>query len=152
VTLPTPRFAVPATDRPSYGHGLAQVAKTLGIPLMPWQRLVAEVALEHVDGQLAYRDVAVATPRQSGKSSLVLALVVYRMAATPRQRVVYGAQTRLAARTKLFDVPGHGDRHVIAGLGDQIPSVHVLSIRMILSLWASWRARPNRPPACRLHF
>jgi hypothetical protein len=62
------------------------------------------VVLEHEAGQLAYRDVVVGTPRQSGKSSLVLALVVYRKLSTPRQRLVYGAQTRLAARTKLFDV------------------------------------------------
>ena len=62
------------------------------------------MVLEHEAGQLAYRDVVVGTPRQSGQSSLVLALVVYRKLSTPRQRLVYGAQTRLAARTKLFDV------------------------------------------------
>jgi phage terminase large subunit-like protein len=99
-----PRFAVRATDRPSYGPALGAVAETLDQRLMPWQAQVAEVALEHERGQLAYRDVVVATPRQSGKSSLVLALVVYRMLSTPRQRLVYGAQTRLAARTKLFEV------------------------------------------------
>ena len=42
--------------------------------------------MEHDGEQLAYRDVIVATPRQSGKSSLVLALIVYRMLATPHQR------------------------------------------------------------------
>ena len=99
-----PRFAVPATDRPSYGAGLATVAETLGWELLPWQSLVAGRALEHQGGQLAYRDVAVGTPRQSGKSTLVLSLIIFRMLSAPGQRVVYGAQTRLAARTKLFDV------------------------------------------------
>lgn len=76
----------------------------LGVDLMPWQRQVGDVALEHVDGRLAYRDVVVGTPRQCGKSTLLLALVVHRMLAAPYQRVVYGAQSRLAARVKLFDI------------------------------------------------
>ena len=39
-----PRFAVPATDRPSYGAALAKVAEALGTPLMPWQTLVAPIS------------------------------------------------------------------------------------------------------------
>jgi phage terminase large subunit-like protein len=98
-----PRFAVPATDRPSYGPALEATAEKLGYRLMPWQQLVAGCALEHAGGQLAYRNVVIGTPRQSGKSSLVLALIVYRMLATPGQAIVYAGQTRLAARRKLFD-------------------------------------------------
>ncbi len=101
--LPIPRFASPATERPSAGPGVAAVAEQLGLPLMPWQRMVADIALEHDGGQFAYRDVSVSTPRQSGKSTLILAVIVARMLAAPSQTVVYGAQTRLAARTKLFD-------------------------------------------------
>lgn len=71
---------------------------------MPWQELAASGALEQDGGRLAYRDVAISTPRQSGKSSLILALIVYRMLSAPDQWVVYGAQTRLAARRKLFDI------------------------------------------------
>ncbi len=99
-----PRFAVPATDRPSYGAALGATAAALGFRLMPWQAMVARAALEHAGGQLAYRNVSIGTPRQSGKSSAVLALVVYRMLATPGQAIVYAGQTRLAARRKLFDV------------------------------------------------
>ena len=47
---------------------------------MPWQQHVADVALE-VDpatGLLAYREVVVTIPRQSGKSSLALAIMVHR--------------------------------------------------------------------------
>jgi phage terminase large subunit-like protein len=71
---------------------------------MPWQAEVADVALEHEGGRFAYRDVAVGTPRQSGKSVLLEALVVWRLLSGPDLRVVYGAQSRLAARTMLFDV------------------------------------------------
>jgi phage terminase large subunit-like protein len=98
-----PRFAVPATDRRSDGAALAEVAAALGASLMPWQRLVADVALEHVRGRLAYRDVVVSVPRQSGKMTLVLAVIAHRMLSAPRQRDTYTAQTRLAARGKLFD-------------------------------------------------
>jgi phage terminase large subunit-like protein len=79
-------------------------AAALGFRFMPWQAMVARCALEHAGGQLAYRNAAIGTPRQSGKSSLVLALIVHRMLATPSQAVVYAGQTRLAARRKLFDV------------------------------------------------
>ena len=42
-----PRFAAPATDRPTHGAALADVARTLGCTLMPWQQAVADAALEH---------------------------------------------------------------------------------------------------------
>lgn len=82
---------------------LAEVAAALGIDLMPWQRYVADAALEHSAGRLAYRDVRVSVPRQSGKTTMILALIMYRLLCQPRQRVAYGAQTRLAARGKLLD-------------------------------------------------
>jgi phage terminase large subunit-like protein len=85
--------------------GVVETAAALGFELMPWQQLVVHVALEHDGaGQLAYRDVAVSTPRQSGKSLLVLSLILHRMLSTGGQRIVYAAQTRLAARVRLFDV------------------------------------------------
>ena len=94
-----PRFAAPATERESNGAALAGVARQLVGPVAVADAGVCR-ALEHVDGHLAYRDVAVGTPRQSGKSSLVLSLIVYRMLSAPSQRLVYGAQTRLAARVR----------------------------------------------------
>lgn len=100
---PTPRFAVPATDRPSFGDSVRSTAELFGLPLMPWQELVVDVALEHENGRLAYRDVTVSTPRQSGKSTLVLALIVARMLSAPGQTITYAAQTRISARTRLFD-------------------------------------------------
>jgi len=73
---------------------------------MPWQRLVLDVALEvdEATGRLVYGEVDLTVPRQSGKSTLVLAKSVHRCTATgffgPRQRVVYTAQTRIKAREK----------------------------------------------------
>jgi phage terminase large subunit-like protein len=44
----------------------------------------------------------VSVPRQSGKSSLALALIIWRLLSTPDQLVLYSAQSRVAARRKLL--------------------------------------------------
>jgi hypothetical protein len=70
---------------------------------MPWQSEVLEVALE-VDPktrQLAYRDVLVTCPRQQGKTSLLLVLLLARALAKGRQRCNYTAQSGADARSKL---------------------------------------------------
>jgi Phage Terminase len=78
----------------------------LGKPLMPWQQLVADVALEIAPdtGRLAYRKIALTVPRQSGKTTLLLASMVHRaLGFGDRQRIIYTAQTRLKARQKWED-------------------------------------------------
>ena len=81
-------------------------AALLGKPLMEWQQYVADVILE-IDpdtGQLAYDEWILGVPRQSGKSTFILAKSTHRASATAffgaRQRVVYTAQSRLKAREK----------------------------------------------------
>ena len=73
---------------------------------MPWQRQVVDTALE-IDpqtGRLVYREVTLTVPRQSGKTTLILALAVHRaLAMGSPQRIVYTAQTRLDARKKWED-------------------------------------------------
>jgi phage terminase large subunit-like protein len=73
---------------------------------MPWQQHVADVALE-IDpktGRLAYREVRLTVPRQSGKTSLLLPKAIWRAEAARhlggRQRLVYAAQTGNDARQK----------------------------------------------------
>jgi phage terminase large subunit-like protein len=83
---------------------VVEVARQLDLPLLPWQRQVLQAALERSGRRPAYRDVLVSVPRQSGKSSLALALMVWRITSAPDQRVLYGAQTRQAAREKLLSV------------------------------------------------
>lgn len=101
--FPTPRSATVRTDRATFGPAVAEVAASLGTPFMPWQAFVADVALEHERGRLAYRNAVVSVPRQSGKTTLTLALVVWRLLSRPGLRAAYGAQSRLAARGKLLD-------------------------------------------------
>lgn len=100
-----PRWSTARADRPTYGGALAAIADMLGTPLMPWQRHVADVALE-IDpdtGLLVYREVCVTVPRQAGKSTLINALLVWRCASMPNQRVVFTAQTAQDARAKWRD-------------------------------------------------
>jgi hypothetical protein len=101
-----PRFGTQRNpDRATLGPAVAEVARRLNKPLMPWQQHVVDVALE-VDGsgRLVYDEFGLTVPRQSGKSTLILAKAVHRAWATgffgPRQRIVYTAQTRNKAREK----------------------------------------------------
>jgi phage terminase large subunit-like protein len=70
---------------------------------MGWQAAVADTALELDGDELAYSDVVVTTPRQQGKSVLMLAVLVHRMLWARHQRVLFGAQSRLVARSRLLD-------------------------------------------------
>jgi hypothetical protein len=80
------------------------VARAIGTPLMPWQRQVVDVAGEHVDGIPCYREVVFTVPRQSGKTTLILALMLHRALYYGRpQRIAYTAQTGHDARMKLLD-------------------------------------------------
>jgi phage terminase large subunit-like protein len=103
VTECLPRYATTRTpERETLGRAAGKLARLLGSPLMPWQRLVADVALE-VDaaGRLIYRDVVLTVPRQQGKSFLILVLLLVRSLLQPRSNAVYTAQSGLDARKKL---------------------------------------------------
>jgi hypothetical protein len=102
-----PRWTSPRSPgRQTLGGRIAEVADLLGTPLMPWQRHVADVALEldPATGLLAYREVVLTVPRQSGKTTLLLAVMVHRaLGFGSRQKIMYTAQDRLSARKKWED-------------------------------------------------
>jgi phage terminase large subunit-like protein len=106
--LCVPRWATARNfDRPTLAPALAEIARRLGRPLMPWQLQVAEVGLELAeDGTPAYREVAFTVPRQSGKTTLILAWEIHRAVAWAQilgpQLIVYSAQTGQDARKKLI--------------------------------------------------
>jgi hypothetical protein len=114
----TPRYATPRTEnRTSLGAEVAAIAQLLGQPLLPWQRAVADVALELLpDGRPAYRTVVVVVPRQAGKTTLTLSVALHRALrwGTP-QNVVYTAQSGHHARKKFRN--------------DQLPIVEASRIR-----------------------
>jgi phage terminase large subunit-like protein len=86
---------------------------------MPWQGQVLDVALEverrvfapcpkcvglcEGHNQFVYQEVIVTVPRQSGKTTMMLSLILARCMGLENQRVVYTAQTRADARKKWFE-------------------------------------------------
>lgn len=86
---------LPDPSRTNDGRRVAAVAALMHLPLLPWQRYVADVATE-IDpdtGTYMYDTVIVSTPRQCGKSALVDVTDVYNASLGPRRRIVYSAQT-----------------------------------------------------------
>lgn len=78
----------------------------LGTPLMEWQQYVADVILE-IDpetGDLVYDEYLLTVPRQSGKTTFILAKASHRCSAGKffgtDQQVAYSAQTKLKATEK----------------------------------------------------
>lgn len=102
-----PRWATKRTlERPTVGPRLARIARKLGLPFMPWQQMVADVAGEYdaATGIPAYREVIVTVPRQSGKTTLQLVEVLDRSLMWGRPcRSAYTAQTGLDARQKMVN-------------------------------------------------
>lgn len=103
-----PRWGTPRTDRPTHGARLATIGAVLGTPFYDWQRQVADVGLEYDPdtGLLAYKQVIVTVPRQTGKTTLVFSWEVDRCIDpwwSQPQRVAYSAQTGWDARRKLID-------------------------------------------------
>lgn len=102
-----PRYGTKRSpERLTLGPAVGMVAAMLGKPLMEWQQHVADVVLE-IDpetGELAYSEWILTVPRQSGKSTFILAKSTHRAMATKffgkRQQIVYTAQTRKDARKK----------------------------------------------------
>jgi len=83
------------------GPAVARVARALGTPLMPWQSYVADVGGEVDDrGRFVYPLVIVTVPRQSGKTTLMLAQSVQRCLMRDRRKTWHTAQTGQAARKK----------------------------------------------------
>jgi phage terminase large subunit-like protein len=85
------------------GPAVAELAASIGLSLLPWQRQVVDVALEldPVSRLPSYREVRLTVPRQSGKSTLLAAVLGQRsLGWGGPQRCSYTAQDRLAAREK----------------------------------------------------
>lgn len=104
----------------------------LGTPLMPWQQYVADVAFEFDEetGRPFYREVVVTVPRQSGKTSLMLATQLERALGSDRpSAIAYTAQTGWDARKKLIEdqVPmiegssvSAAVKRVLRGVGNEV--------------------------------
>lgn len=85
--------------RPTYGGAVARLAAAMGVPPMPWQRHVLDVALELDErGRYRHNVIVLTVPRQSGKTTLLGPVMAHRMLTVPRARVWLTAQLRADAR------------------------------------------------------
>lgn len=102
---PAPLFATARTpSRRTHGGAIAAIAAAMGKPLMPWQRLVADVSTEVLeDGSWAYPDVAVQVQRQAGKTTLMGPRAVELCMVTPGAMTWFTQQTRQDARDTLVE-------------------------------------------------
>lgn len=82
------------------------MARLLGTPLMPWQSQVARVATERrADGHgWRYPTVVLTVPRQSGKTTLMRAVMAQRTLRYPRTQAFYTAQSGKDARERWKDL------------------------------------------------
>ena len=97
-----PRQLTPRNpERATYGAHVAMVASAMGKPLIPWQRVAADVALE-VDaaGRFVYSDVVVTVQRQCGKTTLDLAGSIQNATMGKGRRAWYTAQSGQHATDK----------------------------------------------------
>lgn len=97
---PAPRVATRRDPRyRTFGPAVAKLAAAMGLPLMPWQRYVADVALEvDENGVYRYPAVVLTVPRQSGKTSLLRPVIAHRLLTVKRGRAWLTAQLRQDAR------------------------------------------------------
>lgn len=103
-----PRYATaPTPGAPNDLHQIIVTAKALGTPLMPWQRQVARVASERLpedETRFRYPLVVLTVPRQSGKTTLMRAVLTQRSLMNPNRRAFYTAQTGKDASARWNDL------------------------------------------------
>src|SRR4051812_49967125 len=79
-----PRFGTPRSpERATLGPAVGMLSAMLGMPFMEWQQHVADVVLE-IDpdtGELVYDEYLLTVPRQSGKTTFILAKASHRCSA-----------------------------------------------------------------------
>lgn len=95
---PSPRFMpLPARGMKNELGEISAVAQMMGWDLQPWQRRVLRVATQYEETPQGraylYREVMITVPRQSGKTTLVSPLGIFRALLRPRSEIYFSAQT-----------------------------------------------------------
>ena len=99
-----PLYATPPTPgRKTMAGPANKIAGILGLELMPWQRDAIALFTETENGMYAYNDATLLVPRQNGKSTLLLILLLVRCLGTAGSRCGYGAQDLKSARKMLLE-------------------------------------------------
>ncbi|MDN5666937.1 MAG: terminase large subunit [Renibacterium salmoninarum] len=103
-----PKFATrPTPGAPHDAHAINVTAKALGTPLMPWQQLTARLVSERRVSdprQFRFRVVVITVPRQSGKTTIMRAVLAQRALMLANRRAFYTAQTGKDASARWNDL------------------------------------------------
>lgn len=99
-----PRYSTPRSPRRANAGAAAQkLATVLGLDLMPWQREAVKLFTERANDRLVFSDATLLVPRQNGKSTLILVLLLLRALGVPGSKCFYAAQTLKDARSMLLE-------------------------------------------------
>jgi hypothetical protein len=91
----------PLTRETTHGYAVADFARMVGEPLLPWEEFVAIHALELLpDGHYRFRTVLVMAARQNGKSHLKRMITLWRMYVGGAREVLGTAQDVTRARAQ----------------------------------------------------
>lgn len=100
-------FTKPTPGAPNDLKKVEVVARALGKPLIPWQRLAARIQTERrIDDPRRYRwpIVIITTPRQVGKTTFYGAAQTQKCIMQPNRQAFYTAQTGKDARARWKDL------------------------------------------------
>lgn len=128
------------------------VARSLGTPLMPWQRLFVRVATEYTLSPLGlrlyrYPTVILTVPRQSGKTTVVRALLTTRALLKAGRKAFITAQSGKDARERFFELV----EQIMTGPFASVASVRAAADSTRLTLANGSRIAPFVPNSEALH-
>jgi phage terminase large subunit-like protein len=92
-----PRLESPWSARKGVGQQLVDLADDFGVPLLPWQALIAEKAHAGAPGDWDHRVVGVTVARQNGKSHLLRMRILAGLLLWDERLIVATAQSREVA-------------------------------------------------------
>ena len=103
---PLPRYVTHIPEgTPNRGAEIARLARIMGKPLQPWQRMAADgITSLNPDGTFLFHDALCTTPRQSGKTTLLGPLMVHRLMTIDACQVYFTAQTGKDGRERMLDL------------------------------------------------
>ena len=93
-----PLYGTAHQGLPDELEGTLKVAAALGLELLPWQRHAISVLSQRHGRGYRYPVAVVSTPRQSGKTTMLGCLLIYRLLAYRGYRGYYTAQSLKDAR------------------------------------------------------
>lgn len=103
---PPPRFAPQRdTTLATEGGEIAALSRIMGKPLMPHQRMIADIGTERLaDGSgYKYKIIVVTLPRQSGKTTLLTPIQLHRLIKRSNTSAFFTAQNGVKAKARFMD-------------------------------------------------